>query len=127
MSELKEQILKEIEQIINSAEGQEEIKIELIGHKNNVTLSEIDNFITQEVLKAVRFYVRKGKINSSQTKEITECAIKSLKNECVTSEYKIKQIVKDYIIHILARDLNKALKELGNENNITKGEDQQKA
>lgn len=110
MSNLNEELITEITKIINSAEGNS-VKVELIGHKD-IQIEQIDDFIESEVYKATTFYLSKNKINLEQAIEVNQCAVAKLKSEMVTSEYKIKHVVKDYIIHILSRDLQSALRRL---------------
>lgn len=100
---LKQRILDEMGKIIDS-ENVDSLKIILHGQKN-VTIEKIDNFIKSEVKTAIDFYLHSGKINMLQASEISVRAINKLTNDNVTSENIIKHIVKDYIIHTLARDL----------------------
>lgn len=99
----KQQILDEIGKILDS-ENIDSLQLILHGEKN-VTIDKIDEFIKYEVKKAVDYYSNNGKINKLQASEIAVRATNKLISEKVTSENKIKHVVKDYIIHTLARDL----------------------
>lgn len=109
MEEVRDQILTEIINIVETYEG-DALQVKLIEHQQNVDVNEIDNFITEEVYKCVCFYHSKNKLNEVQALEIASRACEKLKSEKVTSEYKIKSIVKDFIIHVLSRDLMLATK-----------------
>lgn len=105
MSDFKRRIVHEITKMLDSAKDADAIKIKINEQKDSVTIEEIDKFIEIEVEKAVFFYESRGKINNHQANNISKRAINMLKKETVISEDKVKHIVKDYIIHVLASEL----------------------
>lgn len=100
----KREIIEQILTILEENEG-DTLTVEFEQQNIEHSRTEINNYIREEVFKCVFFFHSKNKLTFDQAKEVAERAVYKLQNEAVTSEYKIKTMVKDFMIHVISRDL----------------------
>lgn len=103
-----ERILEDIRDVIEDENGKV-VRI-IIPPNQGTQIDDLDKLIIYEVKLAVNFYFLRNKINLHQAEEIKIRATNRLIGENVITKDKIKQVVKDYIIRVLSRDLQNAIK-----------------